>query len=255
MSSIPALSPLTTSSQPNASLVFHSETFPIFKEVFMTYSKAAAAQAHRNPSQFVITSSVTPQSVQVFVGICQGKSTPFDKSQILDLLSLCEEWSVESLKGYLLTVIENDDDQILTSLRSAFEKGFATEDYEARARRRFSDLVHKPEILDVGLQDTDFAKLFGFLKKCIDRFGSSASVLFEGVSLRHFSIEQRPELIDRRDFIWCYLSDRVCDALSLCMSEMAKHRLQFEEEHRELGNELCIRVLFINPVHLYSFID
>jgi hypothetical protein len=245
MSSIPALSPLTTSSQPNASIIFRGETFPIFKQIFTSYSRTAAAQDHPSHSVFVITSQASRESVQIFVDICQGKPAPFDKSQILDLLSLSEEWSVDSLKSYLLTLIENDDNQILTSLRYAIEKDFQTGDYEARARRRFSELIDKDEvfglplsvlrrIVDLGLQDTDFDKLFGFLRKCLDRFGSSGSVLFEGVNLRHFSIAQIQELIDRRGFNWCYLSGSAGDTLSVCISEMAKHRTRFEEEHRAL---------------------
>jgi hypothetical protein len=250
MHSIPVLSPLATSSQPNASIVFHGAPFPIYKEFFLTYSRNACQRESKGDrpghSNFVITSSVTRESVEIFVDICQGRSRPVDKSQILDLLALCDEWSVDSLKDYLLNLIEDDDDRILTSLRYALDRGFATEHYEPRARRRFSELVDKDElfelpisvlgrIIDVGLQETDFDKLFGFLRKCLDRFGSPGSVLFQGVALRHFSLEQLQELIDRRDFNWCYLSDSVCDTVSLCISEMARYRARFEDDHRQLG--------------------
>jgi hypothetical protein len=245
MHSIPALSPLTTSAQPNASIVFQGEAFPIFKEIFITYSRTACQLERLGQSTFVVTSPVTRDSAEIFVDICQGKSRPVDKSQILDLLSLCEEWSVDSLKDYLLNLIENDDDQILTSLRYAIDRNFATDEYEARARHRFRQLVDKDElfdlpisvlrrIVDVGLQDTDFEKLFDFLRRCLNRFGSFGSVLFQGVNLRHFSVSQLQELTDRHELNWCYLSDSVCDTLSLCMSEMAKHRMKFEEEHRQL---------------------
>jgi hypothetical protein len=247
MLSVPVLSPFTASSQPNASLIFQGEPFPIIKQLFMSYSKTAAQQDHPNHSQFLVTSSVARESVQIFVDICQGKSRPINKFQILDLLSLCEEWSVDSLKDYLFSVIENDDDQILTALGYAIEKGFATDQYEARARRRFCELVDHDELLelpigilrrivDVGLQDTDFEKMFGFLRKCLDRFGSRGSVLFQGVNLRHFSVAQLQDLTDRRDFIWVYLPDPLCDTLTLCISEMTKHRRQFEEDHRQLGD-------------------
>jgi hypothetical protein len=245
MDTIPALSPLTTSSQPNASIIFHDEAFPIFKEIFTVYSRKAADHDHLLHSQFVITSPVTPESVQIFIDICQEKSSAFDDSQILELLSLCEEWSVDSLKVRLLTLIENDDDHILTCLRYAIENGFETDQYEARARRRFSEIVDKDELLelpipvlrrivDVGLQDTDFDKLFVFLRKCLNRFGVGGSVLFEGVNPCHFSVSQLDELKARRDFAWSYLSAGVCDTISLCLSEMSRHRLQFEEEHRSL---------------------
>jgi hypothetical protein len=246
MSSIPALSPLTSSFQPNASIVFQGETFAIFKEIFLGYSRTAADPDHLMHSSFVITSTVTRESVQIFISICQGRPTPFEKSQILDLLSLCEEWSVDSLKDYLLNLIENDDEQILTSLRYAIEKGFSTDQYEARARRRFCELVDKDELLDlpisvltrivdVRLQETNFEKLFGFLKKCLDRFGSIGSVVFEGVDLRHFSISQLQELNNHRSFIWPYLGESVCETLSVSISEMEKHRRRFEEEHRQLS--------------------
>jgi hypothetical protein len=245
MRSLPPLSPLTTSSHPNASIIFGDEAFPIFKEIFTGYSRKAADPDHLLRSQFVITSPVTRESVQIFVDVCQGKSSPFDDSQIMDLLLLSDQWSVDSLKDHLLTLLENDDNQILTFLRYAFEKGLETEEYEAHARCHFSDLVEKDEILelpiqilrrivDVGLQDTYFDKLFVFLRKCLDRFGSPGSILFEGVDLRHFSVSQLEELTARRDFRWCYLSESVCDTISLCISEMARHRLRFDEEHRGL---------------------
>jgi hypothetical protein len=247
MSRIPALWPFATLTQPNAAIVFKGENFPIIKERFTAYSRTAAEQDRPNLTEFVITSSVTRESVQTFVDVCQEKPWFLDRSQILDLLSLCEEWSVDSLKRYLLNVIESDDEQILTALRYAFARGFGTHEYEARARRRFPQLVGKGElielpieilrrIIDVGLQDTDFNKLFNFLRRCLNRFGSCGSILFEGVNLRHFSVSQLQELIDRRDFIWCYLSNKVCDTLSLCMSEMAKHCQRFESEHRDLND-------------------
>jgi hypothetical protein len=86
MKTIPALSPLRSSRQPNASIIFRGEPFPIFKEVFMTYSMKAAAPDDANQSNFVITSAVTRESVQIFVDLCQEKSSTFDDSQILDLL-------------------------------------------------------------------------------------------------------------------------------------------------------------------------
>jgi hypothetical protein len=133
----------------------------------------------------------------------------------------------------------------LTALRYAFRNGFGTHEYEARARRHFHQIVEKDELLelpveilrriiDFGLQDTDFDKSFEFSKRCLDRFGSCGSILFEGVNLRHISISQLQYLVDRRDFIWCYLSNKVCDTLSLCMSEMVKHCQRFESEHRDL---------------------
>jgi hypothetical protein len=245
MSSIPALSPLTSSLQANAFIIFQGETFPIFKELFLGYSRPAADRDHLSHSTFIITSPVTRESVQIFIAICQGKPAPFQKSQILDLLSLCEEWRVDSLKDYLLNLIENDDDQILTSLRYAIEKGYSTDPYEARARGRFCELADKDELLelpisvlrrivDLGLQEANFEKLFGFLIKCLDRFGSGGSVLFGGLDLRHFSVSQVEELNDRRCFLWPYLADSVCETLSVSISEMEKHRRHFEEEHRQL---------------------
>jgi hypothetical protein len=247
MRQIPVLSPLSTLSQPTAAIMFRGERFPIVKKKFVTYSETAAALDRSNVSEFVITSSVTRESVQTFIDVCQEKSPQFETSQILDLLSLCEDWSVTSLKGYLLDLIETDDDQILTALRYAFQRNYRTEEYEARAHRRFRQILDRDELLefsvsilrrivDVGLQDTEFDALYEFLKRCLDRFGSCGSILFQGVSLRHFSVSQVQELLDRRDFIWCYLCESVCDTLSLCMSEMVKHQTRFETEHRELRN-------------------
>jgi hypothetical protein len=133
----------------------------------------------------------------------------------------------------------------LTALRYAFTNGFPTREYEARARRRFSEIVDKEElfeipidilrrIVQIELQETDFDKLFNCLKRCLDRFGSCGSILFQGVQLRHFSMSQLQELLDRRDFLWCFLADGGCDTLSLCLSEMAKHQSRFEIEHRDL---------------------
>jgi hypothetical protein len=96
------------------------------------YSKTAWEQDRHNRSQFIVLSPVRRESLEIFINICQAKPTSFDKSQILDLLSLSEEWSVDSLKAHLLSLIENDDDQILTSLRYAIGKGFATDEYETR---------------------------------------------------------------------------------------------------------------------------
>jgi hypothetical protein len=245
MNSLSVLSPLTSSFRPDASIIFQGETFPIFPAIFASYSRTANEQYRFNHSEFVVTSSVTRESLQIFINICQGKQTSFDKSQILDLLSLSEEWSVDSLKAHLLSLIEKDDDQILTSLRYAIENDFATEEYETRARRRFRELVEKDELLevplpvlrrivDVGLQDTDFDKLFAFLRKCLDQFGIRGSVLFQGVNLCHLSERQLRELLDRRDLNWCYLSEGVSDTLSFCIGEMSKHRTRFEEEHRAL---------------------
>jgi hypothetical protein len=215
------------------------------RQRFTAYSREAAGPDNALRSQFVIMSPVTRESVQIFINTCQGKSSPYDVSQILDLLLLSKEWPVDSLKDHLFSSIENDDDRILACLRYASENGFETDQYEGRARRRFSGIVDKDELLeltipvlrrivDVGLQDTDFDKLSGFLTKCLDRFGNSASVLFQGVDLRHFSVTQLQELKDRRDFLWCYLSDGVCDTISLCISEMGRHRTLFEEEHAAL---------------------
>jgi hypothetical protein len=245
MSGVLALPPLATITKPNASVIFKGEAFPIFKEMFVAYSRTAAEGDRPIDSEFVITSSVARASVKTFIDVCQAKSPPFDKSQIVDLLSLCEEWSVDSLKSYLLDLIECDHNQVLTALRYASANGFRTQDYEDRVRRRFSQFVDKDELLelpvsilrriiDVGLQDTDFDTLFKFLTKCFGRFGSCGSILFEGVELRHFSVSQLQELLNHQDFLWCYLSDSVCDTISLCMSEMAKHRTRFEDEHREL---------------------
>jgi hypothetical protein len=247
MNSISALPPIAASSQPNASIVFQGEAFPIFKEVFMGYSRTIAEGNHRNYSQFVVTSPVTRESVKIFVAICQGRPASFDNSQILDLLSLCEEWSVDSLKDHLLKAIENDQDQILTALRYGIERGIDTEELERRARSRFCELADRDElfelpvsvlrrIVDVGLQDTDFDKLFAFLKKSLDRFGHFSSVLFQGFALCHFSVSQLEELTHRRDMNWCYLSESVGDTLSKCIGEMAKHRIQFEDEHRQLAD-------------------
>jgi hypothetical protein len=167
MNSLSALSPLTASSQPNASIVFQGETFPIFKGLFTTYSRAAAEHDRPNHFQFVVTSPVTRESVITFVEICQGKPASFSNSQVLDLLSLCDEWSVDSLKAHLLTVIEHDDDQILTCLRYGIERGIDTSEVEGRARGRFCALADRDELLelpisvlrriiDVGVQETDF---------------------------------------------------------------------------------------------------
>jgi hypothetical protein len=164
---------------------------------------------------------------------------------MLDLLSLSEDWSVDSLKVYLLNLIENDEDQILTCLRYAIESGHETDEYESRARRRFCELLDHDElyelpivilkrIVDIGLQDTNFDKLFVFLIRCLDRFGSCGSIVFQGIKVSHFSISQVEELKTRRCFVWCFLSDTICDTLSHCMIEMAEHRNRIESEHEEL---------------------
>jgi hypothetical protein len=59
MTSISPLSLLTTSSQPNANVIFQGESFPIFKGFFATYSKTAAEQDHCGFSEFVVRSSAT----------------------------------------------------------------------------------------------------------------------------------------------------------------------------------------------------
>jgi hypothetical protein len=91
MTRIAALWPFVKLSPPNAVITFQGETFPIIKEIFVVYSKIAAEQDRPNLSEFVITSSVTHGSVQTFVDVCQEKPWFLDRSQILDLLSLCEE--------------------------------------------------------------------------------------------------------------------------------------------------------------------
>jgi hypothetical protein len=81
------LSPLATLSQPNAAITFKGETFPIIKEKFVAYSKKAAELDRPNLSEFIITSSVMRESVQTFIDVCQEKSPPFCKSQVVDMLS------------------------------------------------------------------------------------------------------------------------------------------------------------------------
>jgi hypothetical protein len=122
ITSIPLLWPVTTSSHHNASITFQGDTFPIFRDLFTAFSKTAVEQERSNRGTFVIASSPTRESVQIFIDVCQRKSPDFGKSHILDLLSLCEEWSVSSLKSY--KHIEDDDDQILTALRYAFLNGY-----------------------------------------------------------------------------------------------------------------------------------
>jgi hypothetical protein len=91
MNTIPVLPPITILAGPNASVIFRGEAFPIIKELFTFSSKIAAEQNRAVLSEFVVTSAVSRGSIQVFIDVCQGKSLPFDKSQILDLLLLCEE--------------------------------------------------------------------------------------------------------------------------------------------------------------------
>jgi len=134
----------------------------------------------------------------------------------------------------------------LTALQYAVLHGCDTSTYETRARECFSKLIEKEALLDlplgilrrivdVSLQETQFDKLFQFLVKCPDKFGSVASVLFRGVHMKHFSISQLDQLRERKDLNWVYVSDSVCDTISLCVNEMEKHRKQFEEEHAVLG--------------------
>jgi hypothetical protein len=236
----------TLPDRPNGCFKFREESFPIDLRVFSGYSDVSL------PRDLVIEDDVSRDSVVQFVNACQGREYEITIENCQDLSLLCRRFEVSIVGREVETFMqqhENTKGMLVLSLLRQVKEELATERIESIIRDNFADFIADERILSLPLQIlkriVNFDRIssssgFAFLKKCLDRFGSSGSVLFSGFNMSRLSIEDFEILRNRGDFLWCLggkdmgetiisLVSKNAELATILRTETERHSSQIEE--------------------------
>jgi hypothetical protein len=137
---------------------------------------------------------------------------------------------------------------LIDSLVFGIGRGFDTSVLESQIHEHFADFIFDRNLenlpLHVLLRVVNFdcgIDLMDFLMECLDRFGSSASILFDGLDFSRLSLEQIHRLERDDRIIWSFVGEMrgrsICSIVSKSFQQ-TQHISSLVKENELLQHEI-----------------
>jgi hypothetical protein len=189
------------------------------------------------PKPFTINllSDLNPDAVSKFLAYIQDGQVEVTPDTFRDIRRLADIWDVPSLRNQLdtfLTDLPEPGEFLIPLLHSEVDGGLATKRTCQMIRSRFLLFVNDDRLLDFPLpilngivnldaQADHFDEIFGFLMRCLRRFGSTASILFRELDMTRLNYGQLRQLCDcEPTFIWFFCNKSISDVISSLTSKV-----------------------------------
>jgi hypothetical protein len=180
---------------------FKGEDFPILNRhrFFRNCGKARALSMSMTvpiPTEISIESDVSRDSVVEFLKACQNKLFSLSVDTAHDSLRVCDEFDAPILRRRVVEWISaHESDLLISTLVFELETGGDASFAESRIRENFDSLFDDDKLMKLPLNvlcwlvDNNSRSIFDFGMKCLDRFGSSASIVFGSLDASRLSLE------------------------------------------------------------------
>jgi hypothetical protein len=223
---------------PSSFLLLENQQFGILGDVIALRSEAYDSHRTTTSSPYRIRSHVSPSSLVTFLHWCRDiqQSHPINitSENVFDLAALADEFRIQVLRDTIASFLDSNRHSLLIpSIHYRLDHGDDTTEQEAALARDLLGFVDDDSLASLPLSllkrlitfpdhsqfqadetaaRAAFDRLFGFCVRLLDRHGSSASSLFEGIDLQLCTAHQLAVLHERRDFIWAFVVVRRGDS-------------------------------------------
>jgi len=136
------------------------------------------------------------------------------------MVLLCDEWSSDHLESKIVEWMSSSEcDLFLENLLFDLKRDLSTSAIETRIRDEFETLIANDTdgenlrriLLNILYRlirpDCKFSSVFDFMMKCLDRFGSSASILFQNFDSSALTFEPISRLEGDERFLWPFFGE------------------------------------------------
>lgn len=241
----------------DAKVTFKGQEFDVVRETFCQY--CAEHENHMDRTDpIAIDLDVSLDAVKQFIEACQGREFFLSVDIVCDMLTLADSMNARELKDRIYGwMAEHRIETYVAEFLFNLKRGDDLDGSISEIHRNFEAVIEDDLLFSVPLDylsklidyDVDPLKLFNFLMKCLEKLGSSASVLFTGVSLADLTLEQVYTLQNTPTFDWSYFGEskgRIYHELitrSLRqhqnMDDLAKYNREFRQLNAKLREDLA----------------
>jgi hypothetical protein len=224
-------------------IMFHGKRYPVcgpalefFSEVFAKHRTTA------RDSPYEIKSHVCEESVIEFLKPFQNQGYNVTPSNAYDILTLCEEFSIECYQQTVVDFIDqNNQGAIIEGIKRSLERNSISSHLEAKLHERFFEFLDKEDLFELPINclirvaalppsptHDQLDKFVNLIIKSLDHYGSAASILLTSVDFNQLAFSQINRLMERNDVIWGYLGNFSMLSLLGCLNEHSKLHEQIE---------------------------
>jgi hypothetical protein len=220
---------------------FQGELFPVCGDLLSVLSspfRESRLGAGDRPKPYQIPPTLPRTSVLAFLKPFQKGEMEITPQNAPDLLILCDEFQLPSYRRSIEQfVCSQGGNLLISSLLALSREGKGTSSLEASLNSGFpdfADLLNSVEsdhdaTLPIQIlcrivkfppptQEEAFRRVFEFCLRVFDSVGSSGSILFRTLDLRHLGRNYFHLLRERPTFDWSFFSSSFCDTLLDCQS-------------------------------------
>lgn len=192
--------------------------------------------------------NLSEKTIKDFINYCHGQSIEIDNENVLELNYLSKEYEIDSLLDTTNQYII-DNDQLLLKVYLFNINKQDNQVYEDAISERLNEFIDNEDLIKLPItslhrilqknQNVNIDEKFNFLFKCLDKYGRSASVLFENAD---FGEDQKKYLIK----LLCPQYSNIIDfrfinpQFIISLYQQHDSIIRYEEERRLEINDLKI---------------
>ena len=246
-------------------LVFRDKQYPVSKCLFGLYSKR-----FRNSREFgsektiTVDDDVSDNSFQTFVNACQSRFYTINDSNCFDLLTLCTQWEVESIKKEVTKYLEK-----IGSIESAVIKLTKADNHELESfiSRNLNKAMKYPSFLSLPSEvltrilkqadpkEVDHHLLLTTLLHLHEKNGDSASCLFDFLDTAALTRDELKQLISAPGIDQASMRMSLVKTMDELFRRMDEHKeavKEFAERNPQEKQEKTLSKLSHEVKHLKS---
>jgi hypothetical protein len=246
-------------STPDAVLHFKGEDFGIQWPLFVIHSQ----RFRRDPcptSKIHITSDVSRDAVVQFINATQNAEFFLSRDTAYDLVVLSDEFDVDTLRARVIEWMSaNESSLLISTLQNELKRNVDTTITESKIRSQFERHLRDPSLIDLPLSVLlrivdngvdDIHSIFDFLMRCLDRFGSSGSILFRNFDISRLSLNEINRMESDSRLNWSFIGDLhgqiLCDVVSRNLrqerlfTKVSTENERLRQEISEIRTELSL---------------